>query len=240
MVAVAIDPDQVSAESVHKLLLGSVVPRPIAWTSTIGTDATRNLAPFSFFTVVSTVPPMLSITIERRADGREKDTLANIRATGQLAVNVVTVSTAEAMWTSSEDYPSGVDEFVVAGVTERPAHRIMPPLVSEAPINLECELDRILRPGSDSLVFAQVVLCHFRADLLDEHYHVDTLRFGPLGRVGGAYSPVESLIEPPCQTQGRCGRGPPVGTSRTCGPSTSQAAGATRAQARRAAGRRDR
>nr|WP_166355898.1 flavin reductase family protein [Phytoactinopolyspora limicola] len=184
-------------ETTRRLLFGSVNPRPIAWTSTVSASGRRNLAPFSFFTVVSTSPPMVSITMERRDDGREKDSLLNIRSTGEFAVNVVTADMAARMCATSEEYTSEVDEFAVAGVAARPAHRISVPLVAAAPISMECELEQIIQPGGDTIVIGRIVLWHVDAALFDARRHVDVLRWQPMGRVGASFSPVEHLVELP-------------------------------------------
>nr|WP_174257869.1 flavin reductase family protein [Phytoactinopolyspora alkaliphila] len=190
-----IDPSAALPQTTRRLLFGSVNPRPIAWTSTISASGIRNLAPFSFFTVVSTAPPMVSITIERHDDGREKDSLLNIRSTGEFAVNVVTAGMAAQMCTTSAEHPSEVDEFDLAGVAARPAHRIGAPLVADAPISLECELERIIQPGGDAVVIGRVVLWHVDAAIVDGEHHVDVLRWQPMGRVGASFSPVERIID---------------------------------------------
>src|SRR3954447_18688292 len=130
----SIDPDALPTVLRHKLLLGSVVPRPIAWTSTVDAHGVRNLAPFSFFTVVSSTPPMVSVTVEpREHDGASKDTLANVKATREMVVNVVSTQLAEAMHATSETYGPHVDEFEVAGVTPVPSEVVAPPRIGEAP-----------------------------------------------------------------------------------------------------------
>jgi flavin reductase (DIM6/NTAB) family NADH-FMN oxidoreductase RutF len=192
-----IDPSSASPQTARRLLFGSVNPRPVAWASTISASGHRNLAPFSFFTVASTTPPMISITMERRDDGREKDSLLNIRSTGEFAVNVVAAGMAAQMCATSEEHDHEVDEFDVAGIAARHAHRISAPLVADAPISLECELEQIIHPGGDAMVIGRIVLWHVDADLLDERQHIDVLRWQPMGRVGASFSPVERLVELP-------------------------------------------
>jgi flavin reductase (DIM6/NTAB) family NADH-FMN oxidoreductase RutF len=188
-----VDPDALPAAHRQALLLGCVVPRPIAWTSTVSRDGTRNLAPFSFFTVVSNTPPMVSLTVERRPDGSDKDTFRNITETGEFVINVVPESLAQPMVTSSGDYPGEIDEFVEAGVTAATSDVVTPPRVAEAPISLECVLESVLRPGSDALLIGRVMRFHLDDQLLGVggRVHLDALR--PLGRLGEMFAVAADL-----------------------------------------------
>ncbi len=135
-----IDPAELDTTSVYKLLSGAVVPRPIAWVSTRSRDGILNLAPYSFFTVVSRQPPMLAISIGPRTGGEDyaKDTLTNIRDTEEFVINMVSVELANAMHESSINYPPEVDEFVRAGVTPVACEVITAPRVAESRISMEC------------------------------------------------------------------------------------------------------
>jgi flavin reductase (DIM6/NTAB) family NADH-FMN oxidoreductase RutF len=190
-----VDPDTLPTTDRQALLLGCVVPRPIAWTSTVSRDGTRNLAPFSFFTVVSNTPPMISLTVQRRPDGSAKDTLRNITETGQFVVNVVPESLAQPMVTSSGDYPGAIDEFVEAGVTTAASQVVTPPRVAEAPISLECVLASVLWPGSDALVIGRVMRFHLDDQVLSAggRVRLDVLR--PLGRLGEMFAVAADLRE---------------------------------------------
>jgi flavin reductase (DIM6/NTAB) family NADH-FMN oxidoreductase RutF len=172
----------------YKLLIGSVVPRPIAWVSTRSTDGRLNLAPFSFFQAVCPDPPTVIISVGRRADGEWKDTALNALATGELVVNLVNVEVGEAMNVSSGSYPFGVSEFELAGVTPATSAVVNVPRVAEAPIAFECHLGQTitLGPGKGDhlLVLAEVVAFYVRDDL----YHngrIDPARLQPLGRLAG-------------------------------------------------------
>ncbi|WP_017598942.1 flavin reductase family protein [Nocardiopsis lucentensis] len=187
MEPVTLAPERMAAEAVRKLLLGGVVPRPIAWTSTIGPEGVPNLAPFSYFTVVSTDPPMLSLTIEARDDGTAKDTAANIVRTGEFVVNVVPEELGEAMWATSADLPSEEDEFAVAATPSAPAHRVCPSRVAQSPLAMECVLERSLPLGNALLVIGRVVCFQVRPDVLDGRGRVAHDRLRALGRVGGRY-----------------------------------------------------
>lgn len=190
-----IDPSTLTRRAVYKLLIGTVVPRPIAWVSTVSEAGRNNLAPFSFFTVVSTQPPMMSITLERRlGTGGLKDTLQNIEATGVFVINVVSVPLAEAMEESSCEHPPDVDEFVSAGVTAAPSCIVAAPRVADALINMECVLETVIAPGSDHVVIGRMVRYHIYDELLQDG-KIDLERLQPLGRLAGRYTRVSEIFD---------------------------------------------
>lgn len=178
-----------SAAEQYKLLSVAVEPRPIAWVSTISTDGVRNLAPFSFFTVASRMPPTLLVSIGERdgAAGAVKDTLANIRAAGELVINIPGRDNAEAVALSSTQYAAEVDEFDVAGVTAIASQVVGAPSVAEALMSLECRFTQEIRVGVDVLVLAELLVATYPSGLLDERLHItdDALAF--LGRLAGPY-----------------------------------------------------
>lgn len=183
--------DEVRAEDLHgrepyKLLVGSVVPRAIAWVATRSPDGVANIAPYSFFTVASANPPTVCFSIgpSGRPDEPVKDTLDNIRASGELTVNIARADLLEAVNTTASAVPGAVDEFAVAGLTEEPATLVSAPRIAEAPISMECRLDRIVDVGSNALVLARVLLWRFEDGLRDGTY-VDMERLRPLGRLAG-------------------------------------------------------
>lgn len=199
----SVDPEDLDPRSVYKLLIGSIVPRPIAWVSSLSADGVPNLAPFSFFTIVSTKPPMVSVTFVRRGHSDEtpdKDTLANIKATGEYAVNVVAAKLAEPMARSSHPYEPEVDEFQRAGLTPVASELISAPQVAEAPISMECRLETTIRPGADTVAIGRVLRFHFRGGLLLPNGRVDVEALDPLGRLAGDYasigSPFPILLDP--------------------------------------------
>jgi flavin reductase (DIM6/NTAB) family NADH-FMN oxidoreductase RutF len=183
----------------YKLLIGSVVPRPIAWVSTRSADGKLNLAPFSFFQAVCPDPPTVIISVGRRADGAWKDTALNALETGELVVNLVNVDVGAAMNTSSGAYPYGVSEFKEAGVTPAESAVVKVPRVAEAPIAFECRLGQTVTMGPGEgdhlLVLAEVVAFYVRDDL----YHngrIDAARLQPLGRLAGnQYSKPGEIFE---------------------------------------------
>jgi flavin reductase (DIM6/NTAB) family NADH-FMN oxidoreductase RutF len=188
---VQFDPKELTEKDVYKLLIGSVVPRPIAWVSTISTEGVVNLAPFSFFNVASRNPPMLCISIgpgvgER--EGTEKDTLVNIRNQKEFVINVVPSSLGNEMQKTSENLPSDVDEFEAAGLTTLDSTIVKPRRVKEAPIQMECQLEQIIQLGGDHLVIGRMIRYHINDDYYLGNYKVDLEKLQPLGRLAGNYS----------------------------------------------------
>ena len=140
-----IDPDTLDPQSRYKLLIGSVVPRPIAWTSTVSREGVHNLAPFSFFTVASRNPPMLCISVGPRTDQPPdtKDTLNNITEMGEFVINIVSLPLSNSMYESSGTHPPKADEFEKAGLTPAPCEVVTAPRVEEAAVSIECLVDRV-------------------------------------------------------------------------------------------------
>jgi flavin reductase (DIM6/NTAB) family NADH-FMN oxidoreductase RutF len=202
---VEIDPSGMASTAVYKLLIGCIVPRPIAWVSTLSADGVPNVAPFSFFMGVCSDPPTLAFSVGPRADaaaptgGSLKDTVRNLEANGDFVVNVVDDALAERMNLTSGDYPPEVDEFVLAGLSAAPSTKVHAPRVREAPISLECRVSQILRIGRapHSLVLGEILHFHFRDDLYDPRTgRIDMRRLQPVGRLAGEmYTHVHELFE---------------------------------------------
>jgi len=196
-----LDPQALGERETYKLLIGCVVPRPIAWVSTVDQQGARNLAPFSFFNGVGSNPPALSISINyiENADGR-KDTLRNIAATGEFVVNIVDEDLAQAMNATATNYPPEVDEFAVAGLTAAPSAIVRPPRVAESPVSMECRLFTLVPvgqgSGSSTLVIGTIALFHLRDDLVDTRHHVDIRGLRPIARLAGSgYAYVHETFE---------------------------------------------
>lgn len=196
-----IDPLNMTAKQNYKLLIGSVVPRPIAWVSTLSSEGVANLAPFSFFTVVSRNPPMLAFSVgegvEERA-GTVKDTLQNIRDNQEFVINIVTATLANKMAKSGEHLPSEVDEFEYAGLTATESLAVSVPRVLEAPVNMECKLHDIIQLGDDHLVIGRLVKFHVK-DELYQNGRINLEKLAPLGRLAGNYAPVETIFSLPVE-----------------------------------------
>jgi len=190
--------EKLSHADAYKLLISALVPRPIAFISSLGADGTLNLAPFSFFMGAGSNPPMIAVSIEAR-EGRPKDTVRNIRHSGDFVVNLVTEEIAAAMNQASGDWPYEVDEFALTGLTPAPSARVRPPRVSESPVNFECRVVDLREIGRspNTLIVAEVVCMHVRDDLvLAGKSRVDTAALHAVGRLGGPqYCRVRDIFE---------------------------------------------
>ena len=184
-----IDPNDLTPRDRYFLMIGSIVPRPIALISTLGADGTLNLAPFSFFNGVSSTPPVVGVAVGSRA-GVPKDTWTNVVETKEFVVNVVDEEITDPMVLASGDYGPEVDEFVVTGLTPVPSDLVKPPRVGESPISFECRLRQVVEIGetpgngpTTALILGDVLRVHLRDGLLvDGHIDADALE--PVGRMG--------------------------------------------------------
>ena len=174
--------------NVYKLLVSTVVPRPIAWVTTQDLDGLVNAAPFSFFNCVSGDPPVVCFGIGGRAPGDAKDTGNNIRRTGQFVVNLVSYALAQQMNVTAIEFGKDVDELVQAGLSTAPSAQVKPPRIVESPVSMECERLVIVDVGVDrSVILGRVVAMHIRDDcVLDPvRCYVDTPRLDLIGRMHG-------------------------------------------------------
>lgn len=172
-------------------LCGGITPRPIALVSTINSEGSRNLAPFSFFNAFGSNPPTIAFAPNRRGrDGSLKDTYRNIKSTEQFVVATVSFAMTEQMNISSADYPPNFDEFVKSGLTPEKAKMIQPALVKESPFQMECRLNQIIElgsgPGSGLMIIGEVLCFHIAEDCLLNNLP-DPERLDQIGRNGGAY-----------------------------------------------------
>ncbi len=187
------DPAKLSALENYKLLAGSVLPRPIAFVSTVDRAGVANLAPYSFFTVVSANPPVVCFCPSSREPtegvGVAKDTLANVQATGEFVVNIVSEDFAEQMNQTAASVPPSVDEFALAGLTPLSSQLIRAPRVAESRVQMECRLTQIVAvsalPMGGSLVLGQVVRFHVADEVLAEGMHIDPDKLRAVGRMSG-------------------------------------------------------
>jgi len=185
-----IDPKKQSSKDSYKLMVGSILPRPIALVSTLSKDEIRNLAPFSFFMGVCSRPPTIAFApAVRTGDVLNKDSLNNIRETGEFGVNIVSEDFAEKMVKTATEFPPDVDEYTESGLTPVQSKLIKPPLVQEARIRYECKLDRIVQvgdglPGSGSVVLGEIVMFHVDDDLISEG-RIDVRALKAVGRMAG-------------------------------------------------------
>lgn len=198
-----LDPATLSASQRYRWLISLIVPRPIAFVSTRAPDGTLNLAPFSFFTGVSSDPFLVAISVSQR-EGRPKDTAHNIAASGEFVVNAAGEAHAAAINRASGDWDPDVDEFALAGLTAAPSVKVAPPRVAEAAYALECRLERTIvlgaPPRQTSLILGEVVWMHVQDAVLEdaregEPQLADPERLRPLARLGrNLYTTLGALL----------------------------------------------
>jgi len=185
----ALDPAGIAPNDIYKLMIGMIVPRPIAFVSSIDAAGIRNLAPFSYFTACGSNPPVVCFSTSVRSGPHPyKDTLLNIKATGEFVVNIVSEEFAAQMNACSADVPPDVDEFELSGLTPVASDLVRPPRVAESKAQMECRLFQIVpvsdRPGGGILVLGEVLRFHIQASLLDG-YKIDPDKLSAIGRMGG-------------------------------------------------------
>ena len=184
-----LDPVQIAPSDIYKLMIGMIVPRPIAFVSTIDAAGVSNLAPFSYFTACSSNPPVVCFCTAVRSDPRPyRDTLRNIEATGEFVVNMVSEEFAEKMNLCAAEVPPEVDEFEISGLTPLASDLVKPPSVAESKAQMECRLHQIVRvsdkPGGGILVLGEVLRFHVLDSIIDG-YKIDPDRLNAIGRMGG-------------------------------------------------------
>lgn len=177
------DPKALSVGAMYHSMISVVVPRPIAFISTVNPQGRRNLAPFSFFNCISSEPPLVGISILDRPDD-PKDTLRNIRDTGEFVVNLATEPLLDAMVKTSGEWPAHADEFEISGLGAAASNLVTPPRVVESPVAIECRLHQELKLGSASFVVGEILLMHVSDEILVSG-RVDAAKLRPVGRLGG-------------------------------------------------------
>ena len=185
-----INPAELSSGDRYKLLIGTVVPRPIAFVSTLSPQGTANLAPFSFFNAVGHTPLALMFSISQKRDGGEKDTLRNLRplsegGVGEFVVNLAVESYIQQVAEASEPLPYNDSEFDYLSLTAAPSQKISPPRVAESPAAFECRTVQIIAVGTFNVVIGEVVHAFIRDELVDNAYRVDTDQLAAVGRMAG-------------------------------------------------------
>lgn len=194
-----IDSSTLDSTSAYKLLIGSILPRPIGWVSTQSSNGVANLAPISFFTAVGRKPPMVSLSLQPRADGVTlKDTFVNIRDTEEFVVNLATLPLAHALHRTAFEFASDVDEFTAVGVEKEASAAVRPPRIKGVPISLECKLDRIIPMAvGENVVFGRVVCFNIRDDVYLEGGRIDTGALQAVGRLAAEYTLVHNTFTTP-------------------------------------------
>ncbi|QBJ98584.1 flavin reductase family protein [Rhodococcus sp. ABRD24] len=189
------DPAEMVPGRFYPLLTASVVPRPIAWVSSLSADGVPNLAPYSFFTVSSVSPPVVQFTSVTR-----KDSLRNIEATGEFVVNLATERMVDQVNASSAPYEPGADEFTALGIASEPSERVRVPRVTDSPIAIECSLRQVIEVGTSFVVMGDVLAVAVRPDALADDGLPEFTAIAPLSRLGrdewGLTPPVRRISRP--------------------------------------------
>lgn len=187
-----IDPKEISTAKLQGYLQGAIAPRPIAFASTVDKNGNVNLSPFSFFNLFSTNPPVAIFSPSRRVrDNTTKHTLENVLEIPEVTINIVSYSMVEQASLTSCEYSQGVNEFVKAGLTELPSEKVKPPRVAESPASFECKVNQVISLGTEggagNLIVCEIILAHFKKEILDEHGHVDPQKLDAVARMGGDF-----------------------------------------------------
>lgn len=194
--------DQLSERDIYKLLVNTVLPRPIALVTTCDAKGRFNAAPFSFFNVMGSEPPIVAIGIEANQNNLDglKDTARNIAQSGEFVVNLVDEALVNAINVCAVDFSSDIDEISVAGLTMADSKQVRVPRIAESPVQLECRQHTTLLIGPNRhLVIGEVVHIHIRDDIVDERFYVDPDRLGLVGRLhgNGWYSRITDRFQAP-------------------------------------------
>jgi flavin reductase (DIM6/NTAB) family NADH-FMN oxidoreductase RutF len=193
------NPNDLETKAIYKLLTGTIIPRPIAWVSTVDDNGINNLAPFSYFNMVGDDPPHIMFST-RRDDNSNKDTLNNILTNKQFVVNMVIESLTEQMNATAQSVPSVVDEFDLVGVTPVPSVLVKPMRVKESPIHLECELVHHYflenhKQGGACVIIGRIVHMHFDDNVILEDYKINLETYKPISRLAGSnYSKIGEIF----------------------------------------------
>ena len=185
-------PGEVATKDLHQFIVGSIAPRPIAFVSTMNEEGQPNLAPYSFFNAFSSNPPIVVFSSNRRVrDNTTKDTLHNVKTTGEAVINVVNHAIVRQMAVASIEFPSDVNEFSKSGLTPLPADVVKPFRVAESPVHLECRVRDIITLGSEGgaghLVICDVIRMHINEAVIDERNRIDPDKLDLMGRLGRSY-----------------------------------------------------
>jgi flavin reductase (DIM6/NTAB) family NADH-FMN oxidoreductase RutF len=186
----SLDPRELPQPKLHQYLLGAIGPRPIAFASTLDEQGRPNLAPYSFFNVFSSNPPILIFSPARRGrDNTTKHTLENALKVRECVINIVNYSIVEQMSLASTEFPEGVSEFEKTGLTPIPSDVVKPFRVKEAPVQFECKINDVValgnQGGAGNLVICEVVRIHVHEDILDEDGRISPIKIDQVARMGG-------------------------------------------------------
>ncbi len=177
----------ITAREAYKVMIGTVVPRPIAWVTTVSPDGVVNAAPYSFFNCLSADPPILALGVENKPDHRFKDTAYNIRHTEAFTINIVDVANTPAMAATAAPFGAKTDELEMAGLTAIPGETVPCPRIAEAPVAFECRLHLSLAlSAAREIILGRIEMAHVREDIIDlDTYYSNSDNLDAVGRMGG-------------------------------------------------------
>jgi flavin reductase (DIM6/NTAB) family NADH-FMN oxidoreductase RutF len=186
------DPGDISVPKFHHLMLGAIAPRPIALASTIDKEGRPNLSPFSFFNAFGANPPIVVFSPSRRGkDNTTKHTYENIKEVPEVVINAVTYGMVQKVSDSSADFPKGVNEFDMVGLTMQPSDLVKPFRVKESPVQFECKVLQVIETGyghaAGNLVICEILRIHVNQEVMDEQGRIDQHKIDLVGRLGGEY-----------------------------------------------------
>lgn len=189
---ITLDAQNIQQQYLHRIMLGSIAPRPIAFASTIDKEGNPNLSPFSFFNAFGVNPGTLVFSPSRRGrDNTTKNTFENLLEVPEVVINVVTYDMVQQMSLASCEYPKGINEFLKAGFTQLASELIRPFRVKESPVQYECKVRQIIEtgdgPGAGNLVICDILLIHISEDVLDDKNEIDQGKIDLVGRMGGDF-----------------------------------------------------
>ena len=187
---ISINPKEISVSELHRYLLGSVGPRPIAFASTIDKNGNKNLAPFSYFNVFSANPPVLIFSPARSGrTNKHKDTYLNVKEVPEVVINVVTHAMVNQMSLASSPYEKNIDEFTKSGFTPLKSETVKPYRVLESPVQFECQVYDVKELGSEggagNLIFCEITRFHIEESIINEEGSIDQLKIDLVSRMGG-------------------------------------------------------
>ena len=186
------DPKELTIQKFQGLVQGAIGPRPIAFASTIDKEGNPNLAPFSFFNIFGTNPPVLIFSPARRGkDNTTKDTFENVKEVAEVVINMVNFEMVDQVNDASAEFPKGVNEFEQVGFTMQKSEMIRPFRVQESPVQFECKVLQVIETGTmhgaGNLVICEILKMHVNPDILDESGNIDPNKIDLVGRLGGNY-----------------------------------------------------
>ncbi|MDO7904870.1 flavin reductase family protein [Paenibacillus sp. JX-17] len=195
------DSEQLTAKEHYKMLIGSIIPRPVALVTTLSQNKVLNAAPFSYFNIISSDPPMVSISVQRQ-EGKQKDTARNAAAAGEFVVHIADETYAEGMNATAAGLPSDESEVDQAGLTPIESTHVQIPGLAEAHIRMECKLVQMItlggtdeKPAADLLI-GRIVCYHISEELYDERGYIDPKKLKPLSRLAGnSYATLGRIFE---------------------------------------------